>query len=166
MATRMKAGGLEGLEETRKALDHYGAEFQKELHKAVNTTAQLVRSEAVRSIQKKSAGGTVYQKYNPRRTHQASAPGQPPNTDTGRLAGSVRVVVSAATAEVGTDLEYGRYLEFGTQDMGARPWLNPALESQREGWLRRLKAISDKAEKSAVKEKSGFWRRLWNRLGR
>lgn len=166
MATRMKAGALEGLDEARKALDAYGAEFQKELHQAVNITAQLVRSQAVKSIQKKGIGGRVYQKYTPRRTHVASAPGEPPNTDTGRLAGSVRVVLSETSADVGTDLDYGRYLEFGTQDMGARPWLNPALESQRDNWSKRLRGISDKAAKSAAKGKQSIWRRLWNRLGR
>jgi HK97 gp10 family phage protein len=63
--------------------------------------------------------------------HIASNPGEPPNTDTGRLAGSVQVEVESREVFVGSTLQYAGALEFGTSQMQARPWLNPALEKSR-----------------------------------
>lgn len=67
-----------------------------------------------------------------------SRPGQPPHRQTGTLVNSiatdeeVRVVqglVNYAVARVGTNLDYGRYLEFGTAKMKARPWLRPSFRA-------------------------------------
>lgn len=35
--------------------------------------------------------------------------------------------VGKRIVRVGTDLDYGRYLEFGTENIVARPWLRPAV---------------------------------------
>lgn len=134
-----------GAEELEKNLRRYGEEMQSELIAAVLLTSQIVRSNAVRSIQKKSPGGRTYEKYNPRRTHVASPPGLPPNTDTGRLAGSIRVAAYGLMADVGTDLEYGKHLELGTQRMAARPFMVPALEAARPGWRKRLAETNARA---------------------
>lgn len=47
----------------------------------------------------------------------------------GRLAGRVTVEMTPGglAATVGTDLDYGTYLELGTRRMAARPWLRPAF---------------------------------------
>lgn len=37
----------------------------------------------------------------------------------------------AASVEVGTNVEYAHYLEFGTRYMAARPYLRPALDENR-----------------------------------
>lgn len=67
--------------------------------------------------------------------HRASAPGNPPAPDTGRLRASIsREVGKVGTvlvARVGTDVAYGRYLELGTSRMAARPFLRPALDAGR-----------------------------------
>lgn len=61
-----------------------------------------------------------------------SAPGQPPHVDTGKLKGSLKMIVrkrgERTRANVGTDLPEGYWLEFGTSRMAARPWLLPAFE--------------------------------------
>ncbi len=46
----------------------------------------------------------------------------------GRLARSVTVETApdGLAATVGTDMDYGAYLELGTRRMAARPWLHPA----------------------------------------
>jgi HK97 gp10 family phage protein len=54
--------------------------------------------------------------------------------DTGRLRSSITQtppIVSGnyVTIHVGTNVEYGAYLEFGTRYKGARPFLLPALEA-------------------------------------
>jgi hypothetical protein len=65
--------------------------------------------------------------------HRASAPGQPPAVDTGRLRASITHQVGgpvynsqvgiALYVRVGTGVAYARYLEFGTSRMAARPFL-------------------------------------------
>lgn len=70
--------------------------------------------------------------------HYASAPGDPPARDTGRLMESVKVVTldeDALVAMVGPDPAafegqeyYPAYLEFGTRAMAPRSFMRPALE--------------------------------------
>jgi len=77
------------------------------------------------------------------RPHTASAPGEAPATDTGALRSSVKTSVEGhgrkLRGAVGTNLEYGRRLEFGhirgRSDEGtqlpsekARPWLDPSFK--------------------------------------
>ena len=84
---------------------------------------------AVRGIQTGPATGRIYEKYNPRRTHQASRGGEFPMSDTGRLAASVEIVgIGSPVVSVGTNVRYGRWLEFGTSEMLPRPWLFPSAE--------------------------------------
>ena len=53
-----------------------------------------------------------------------------PNVDTGRLRGSIshEVKTSENTVYVGTNVEYGVYVEMGTRKMRAYPYLRPAIE--------------------------------------
>ncbi|MFP4323771.1 MAG: hypothetical protein ACLFTK_15055 [Anaerolineales bacterium] len=60
-----------------------------------------------------------------------AAPGDPPAIDTGALAASIRLEPTPQGYRVGTPLIYGAWLEFGTREMAARPWLRPALEAVR-----------------------------------
>jgi HK97 gp10 family phage protein len=86
-----------------------------------------------------SPPGVTYQLYSPRRTHVASVAGYPPNSDTGALrasiewetAGKLRYAVLAGT-------EYAAWLEFGTRDMAARPFLTPVFDEWRARKLRDL----------------------------
>lgn len=65
--------------------------------------------------------------------HQASAPGQPPATDTGRLLNSIYHVIegvgSDLVAKIGSTVDYAEYLELGTRHMAPRPFERPALYS-------------------------------------
>ncbi len=73
--------------------------------------------------------GRVYQRGG--RTHQASAPGQPPAVDTGQLRASVDIGLGVDDLGlfgiVGTPLVKGLWLETGTSRMAARPWLRPSI---------------------------------------
>lgn len=63
-------------------------------------------------------------------THQASAPGEPPASDSGKLLESVThdlEVGDTVYANVGSPLFYARYLELGTRYLLPRPFLVPAL---------------------------------------
>jgi hypothetical protein len=62
-----------------------------------------------------------------------SKPGEPPHIDTGNLIHSLGIIPgqdgSYIFSDVGTDVEYGIFLELGTANMAARPW---CLRSLRE----------------------------------
>jgi HK97 gp10 family phage protein len=77
--------------------------------------------------------------------YQSSAPGNPPAVQTGHLRRSVQVdrsqVASNLRATVGTNVPYGRYLEFGTRKMAARPWARPAIAVWKKTILPKLKGI-------------------------
>lgn len=71
--------------------------------------------------------------------HHPSKPGCPPAPDTGTLRNSIRYRVENRGNEVygvvGTtqlDPPYGAYLENGTSRMKPRPWLAPAVESNKD----------------------------------
>ncbi len=68
-----------------------------------------------------------------------SRPGEAPRRDSGRLRDSLFVRANGLSAEVGTALGYGAHLEFGTQNMAARPWLQPAFEASKDRIKARLK---------------------------
>jgi HK97 gp10 family phage protein len=69
--------------------------------------------------------------------HQASAPGQPPATDTGRLLNSIGHTVGSDAdglyADVSARVAYAVFLELGTRYMAPRPFLRPALRAVIEG---------------------------------
>ncbi len=62
---------------------------------------------------------------------EPSAPGEPPRRQTGALRDSLTVALAPdrLSARVGTDLDSGAHLEFGTQAIAPRPWLAPAAEN-------------------------------------
>lgn len=73
--------------------------------------------------------------------HVASAPGEPPATDTGRLRASIRsdlTDLADYVARVGTNLKYARFLELGTSKMLARPFLQPAFDRHARDFYRDL----------------------------
>jgi hypothetical protein len=117
---------LEGEAQLMEALRKLGADAQAEARKAVEATAIEVRGDIVRGYQRGPASGRVYVRGNV--THQASAPGEAPATDTGRLASSTEYrLTGAASAEVQTSAEYGPFLEWGTQRIAPRPLWRPTV---------------------------------------
>lgn len=125
---------IDGLEEVARNMAKLSEKYGKATAEGAVAGGHLVRNDAVSSIQNQSPGETVIRtrpgggEYE----HTASAEGDAPNTDTGRLVNSIQVEVKDATVDVGTTLEYGAYLEFGTKKMKARPWLFPAFERQKK----------------------------------
>ena len=109
---------------------------QRACYKAAN----LVRNEAVQSIARGTKTGEAVRKYNPSRTHRQSAPGEPPASDTGFLVSNISIAVDVegtgrAKAVVGKIISaapYSAYLEFGTSNMAARPFMQPALDKNGE----------------------------------
>jgi hypothetical protein len=119
---------IEGIKEFSKAIAEAKAEIRKLVEDEIRKSTFRVQSAAVKRIQRGPHTGRIYEKDNPRRTHQSSAPGQPPQSDTGRLAASIETQVDGLTGYVFTRVEYGSDLEMGTQKIAPRPWLLPSVE--------------------------------------
>lgn len=68
------------------------------------------------------------------RSHQASSPNRPPASDTGHLRRSYTyaVTLDGKAVEIGTQVLYAPYLEFGTRKMKPRPHLRVAINRQRQ----------------------------------
>ena len=72
---------------------------------------------------------------------QPSAPGSPPNVQTGSLRASIDYTVQRVPAGVegllSSSSPYAQFLEFGTRKMAARPFMRPALAAA-SGQINRL----------------------------
>jgi len=95
----------------------------------------MVQNDAKKSILAGGAGRT-YEKYEPRRTHIASAPNQPPASDTGFLASNITMDVDVKSngtvvGQIISSAPYSKHLEFGTTNMTERPFMQPALEKNK-----------------------------------
>lgn len=98
------------------------------MYKAVAYISNIVKEKI-----RKKGSGRIYRRG--KTTHQASAAGEPPSTDTGRLLGSINYTVGAdgrdIVGRVSANTEYAKYLEYGTTKMKPRPFLRPSLEEAR-----------------------------------
>ncbi len=131
----------------RKRLSRIPDKQLGEMERALKLSALDVRNEAIRSIESGPKTGIVYGR------HQASAPGEAPATDSGVLVGSINSGLVTRTkrkveAVAGSDSEYGIHLEFGTKNMAARPWLQPAFDRMKNQINARLFKAFKKGNKA------------------
>lgn len=107
--------------------------YDKATVQAAIGAGEIIRGKAIKSIQDTSNGETQTRARSGgiTRTVIASKEGDAPNTDTGTLVASIQVDVTATYVFVGSSLSYAKWLEFGTRNMSARPWLYPAVEKSR-----------------------------------
>jgi phage gpG-like protein len=142
MTATLKLEGAQGL---LAALDQWADDAKGRLSDAINATGLELRGEIVKMYQRGTPTGRVYRKYNPNRIHRASDEGEPPATDTGRLASSIAFAQSERFAvTVGSVVVYAAYLEFGTRRIGKRPAWLPAIEAMRPRYIARLeRAIAE-----------------------
>lgn len=93
--------------------------------------------------------GRVYKKGK-RVWHRASAPGEPPATDTGNLVGSIYSrMVAQVTGEVGSTAEYAPILELGGAHIAARPALIPAVRAELPEFESAMNRLVDDAARRA-----------------
>ena len=67
---------IKDFEKVQKAMNELVANVGKPFEQVLEGGGQEIRKEAVRSIQQDPKSGIIYQRYNPRRRHQASAKGE------------------------------------------------------------------------------------------
>lgn len=101
-----------------------GEAMVREVGKALFAGGELIQVEAQISITAGAVSG---------KNHVPSLPGEPPNNDTGRLAGNIETVQKAPlVVEVSSNAPYAAPLEFGTSKMAARPYMAPARDAKRK----------------------------------
>lgn len=125
-----------GAKELEAALAEADKRARNAVGRIVRASALSIQADAVKLIQRGEKTGVVYTKRGGTK-HQASAPGEAPASDEGTLAGRiVAVKIAPFSWAVGvSNLDYGAYLEFGTQHIAERPWLRPAAEFNRKPFV-------------------------------
>lgn len=127
-----------------------------DMDEIVNASALIVQSRAKKEISRGSRSGRVYRR-KPKTSrgrqivHQASR-GQPnssqseyPKSDSGRLVISIRSSVTKRfESNVGSNLPYAEYLEEGTRNMDARPWLSRAGRESEPDIKKKLRSVLSK----------------------
>ena len=109
---------VKNLEKVLKSFRTISKDMKPELRQVIQGGAQLIRGEAVKSIQSGPKSGKVYQRYNPTRTHKASAPGEAPASDTGNLVRNIRVKQkSLDIVTVESRASYSKFLEYLYQEI-------------------------------------------------
>lgn len=103
--------------------------------RGVVSGTEQVRNEALRLILQTAKTGTLYRMHGV--VHRASAPGEPPASDTGRLVNSITTAYDEPklSGVVSANTEYAPYLEYGTSKMEARPFMRPALANMQEKFV-------------------------------
>ncbi len=104
---------------------------------------RLTEQEAVRGIRKATLsllrdaklsigkkGGLVRKTKRGRQVREPSPSGKPPHRQKGQLVSGVghEFEDEGLVGIVGTNVKHGKFTEFGTVNMAARPWLRPAFD--------------------------------------
>lgn len=110
-------------------------DVRKAALQGVSAGIEAVKSNAVEKILSGNKSGIIYRRRGV--IHQASAPGEPPANDTGRLVQSARTELDkqAISGAAIFSTAYAAALEFGREDgsIAPRPYARPALEEERAG---------------------------------
>lgn len=148
---------VEGLDKLAQANLRVQQSIIKELKIGLYASAQRVETEAKKSILSGKKTGHIYKLRSVQ--HRASAPGEAPASNTGRLVNSINSYLNT----LGTALEsivvagrgvvkYAVMLEFGTAKIAPRPFMLTAFEKSRQ-WIkdRLARAVNDGIKKAAKK---------------
>jgi len=142
---------ITGLDDVLLNLNEFAFDMEKATERAVKSIAVQVQSGAVKAIKNPSVGTYVtrYTAAGKPYSHVASKEGDAPNSDTGRLIGSVNMSHNTGDlfAYVFTNLEYGFYLETVLN----RPWLEPAKEAKKGAFADEISRALDNQIKQAGK---------------
>jgi len=142
---------IDGEKKLQAKLARMGRGSDDFLQDIIKIIALKIEGDAKIKIQTGGRTGLFYKRGTI--THQASAPGEPPKTDTGQLVRNITAKVSRLLATIGSreSAPYGKWLEFGTGNILPRPWLRPTLNENRkfikDSETRALKQFTQKVSK-------------------
>lgn len=116
-----------------------GETMVREVGRALFAAGEMIQVEAQISITAGAVSG---------KNHKPSAPGQPPNNDTGVLAGNIETKqVAPLVVEVSSNAPYAADLEFGTSKMESRPYMAPARDAKKKEVTQLVRKAVDRAVK-------------------
>lgn len=97
----------------------------------VRDGSQHIERKLVQNVNEGGRSGKTYRRGKGA-THQASAPGEFPKTDSGDLSDSIQrdIESNGLEARIGSAMEYAEYLETGTSRMAARPLWERTLHDE------------------------------------
>jgi len=110
-------------------------QYGEAVEKGVSELVTAVGLEAITDVKKRIQGppktGAIYTRGSI--SHQASAPGEAPATDTGTLVNSIFFEqTNKLQVKIGSRLDYAYYLEYGTMMMKARPsWVHAVVDARK-----------------------------------
>lgn len=106
-------------------------------------------SNVKQTIQTGGRSGRVYKRRTV--THRASAPGEPPKTDTGKLvAGFVfktKRTINGVVGDLMNKTNYAKYVEYKPKSRGGRPFMRPLFNK----FLPRIRKQIDAAIKRGIR---------------
>lgn len=112
-----------------------GREKVEIVGRALVTAGGTIKAEASRLITTGAVSG---------KNHVPSAPGEPPNEQTGNLRTNITVEqVAPLRVLVSSNARYAAALEYGTSKMAARPYMGPAARAKKPEVTAKVKAAID-----------------------
>lgn len=130
---------MKGKDKHLRRLKTLTAEGQKVVNRVLYVGADMIRAEAFQSISRGAVSG---------KNHVPSAPGEPPNRDTGNLQSNIETSMpEPLVAQVTSSAAHATPLEFGTSKMAARPYMRPARDKEKPKIERLLVTEMDKLVK-------------------
>jgi len=148
---------ISGFKELMQELADLPDKANASIERTMNFVAQSTAQRAKKLIRTAGRSGRIYEVGG--RTHQASAPGEPPANLTGRLANSITFTKMTSRpgsfATAGSNLSYATTLEFGGFSrfngkvvyVEERPFLLPSFEEAIQGAEVKLKAEFERSLK-------------------
>lgn len=110
--------------------------------RVINYTV-LIQREIVRTMTEDPKTGRFYRRSG--RWHQASAAGESPAVDSGRLVNSIRSALHVNNGtyqgQVFTSVSYAKYLEHGTSQMAKRPAFAPSLDKYKTSFIASIRQL-------------------------
>lgn len=133
---------MEGL---RGKMDAISRDVVKSISGNIRNGLAVIATDVQQSMHRGKHSGKVYRKYNPKRIHRASAPGETPAVDTGVYSGQITTVMDkdGLGGQVESRGKQAAALEFGTSKMAPRPHMEPALVRNKKKIVDRIAADID-----------------------
>tara|TARA_R110000787_G_scaffold222868_1_gene331312 strand:+ start:755 stop:1195 length:441 start_codon:yes stop_codon:yes gene_type:complete len=142
---------IKGKSQLIAKLKRLSKETSLPVRQVVAKSALKLEGDAKTLIAKGSRSGESYSRGG--KSSVRSAPGEPPKSDRGTLVAFInsKVSPSGLEATMGTTLKSGRHLEFGTNRMEARPWLQPTFEKNKKSIVLNINNAVKKALRKVSK---------------
>ena len=133
---------ITGTKEMQERLNKIDRKVMAEMDNAINFIALDAEAKLKKKLSQ-SGTGLSYPRTKDGKVHVASAPGEPPAVDYGRLRSSVKstILQKAPTGLItvsvgGAMVKYAKWLEFGTSRIKPRPFFQITIRNNLGWWVR------------------------------